>query len=180
MQLRTNYLAALLPVVAAMALWAAGGGASAAASITVDVNGAPVYFTGAPPVETGGSVLVPLRGVFEAMGAGVDYSAATRTITAKKGDSYVVLPLGSTVATVNGRAQTLSQPARVANGTTLVPLRFVAEALGAYVEWHAASNSVAITTSDQHLATLPPPSGTIEPVTGQLTGVFTDTNPRQI
>src|SRR3569833_1390227 len=152
---------------------------ASAQPITVDVNGNTVNFTGAPPVEVNGSVLVPLRGVFEAMGAGVYYDSAVRTITAKKGSRTVILPLGSTTASVDGQAETLSQPARVENGTTLVPLRFVAEALGGYVEWHAAQNAVAITTQDNHLASLPPPPGA-GTVIGQLTGVFTDASPQQI
>jgi len=152
---------------------------STAQAISVNVNGSPVNFTGAPPVEVNGAVLVPLRGVFEAMGAGVNYDSAAHTITAKKGNQVVILPLGSTTASVNGQTQVLSQPARVDNGTTLVPLRFVAEALGGYVQWQAAQNMVAITTQDSHLSTLPPAPGS-GTVIGQLTGVFTNTNPQQI
>ena len=58
--------------------------------IGVQVNGNPVNFTGAPPVEVNGSVLVPLRGVFEAMGAGVNYDSTVHTITAKKGSEVVI------------------------------------------------------------------------------------------
>ena len=175
MQYRNAARAALL---AAISLAAAGATVASAAPISVVVNGSPVSFSGTPPVEQQGSVLVPLRGVFEAMGASVDYNAATRTINATKGSSYVVLPLGSTVATVNGVTRNLSQPAAAVNGTTLVPLRFVAEALGGYVEWHAASSTVDIRTGDPHLATLPAPAG--RTVSGQLTGIYTDTVPEQI
>jgi hypothetical protein len=153
--------------------------ASADAPIQVNVNGGAVNFTSVPPVEVDGSVLVPLRGVFEAMGAGVVYDSDSHTITARKGDRTVILPLGSTTASVNGQSQTLSQPARVEDGTTLVPLRFVAEALGGYVEWESAQNTVDITTADSHLSELPPAPGAGR-VIGQLTGVFTDTNPQQI
>jgi hypothetical protein len=60
-------------------------------------------------------------------------------------------------------------------GSTLVPLRFVAEALGAYVQWHGASSTVEVRTQEAHLATLPQtPAGE---VTGQVTGVYTNTNP---
>jgi len=176
MQYRNATRAALL---AAITLAAVGTTtAVSAAPISVVVNGNAVNFSGTAPMEQQGSVLVPLRGVFEAMGASVDYNAATRTINAKKGSSYVVLPLGATVATVNGVTRSLSQPAAAVNGTTLVPLRFVAEALGGYVEWHAASSTVDIKTGDPHLATLPAPAGRI--VSGQLTGIYTDTEPQQI
>ncbi len=153
--------------------------AMAAPPIQVTVNGTPVNFSGTPPTEINGSVLVPLRGVFQALGASVNYNGATRTINAQKGSSQVILPLGATTATVNGQSQSLSQPAQSIGGTTLVPLRFVAQALGASVRWHAQSSTVEIRTDDSHLATLPSPPGT-GPVRGQVTGVFTNTDPPQI
>jgi hypothetical protein len=176
MQRRYATRAAILAAFTAAAMGAAQS--SQADPITVTVNGSPVNFTGTPPMERNNSVLVPLRGVFEAMGASVDYNAVARTINAKKGSSYVVLPLGGTEATVNGQTETLSQPAAVVNGTTLVPLRFVAEALGAYVDWRQATSTVAIQTGEPHLATLPAPHG--RTVTGQLTGIYTNTVPEQI
>lgn len=168
----------LVVAASALALWP-GAGALGANPIQVNVNGNPVSFTGAPPVEVDGSVLVPLRGVFEAMGATVNYDSAARTITAKEGSQIVVLAIGSTSASIDGNLQTLSQPARVEDGTTLVPLRFVAQALGGYVQWQAAQNTVAITTPEAHLSQLPtaPGSGT---VIGMLTGIYNDTNPQQI
>jgi len=174
MQTRKNKLTLTLAAASTLAFLP-----STAQAISVNVNGSPVNFTGAPPVEVNGAVLVPLRGVFEAMGAGVNYDSAAHTITAKKGSQVVILPLGSSTASVNGQTQVLSQPARVENGTTLVPLRFVAEALGGYVQWQAAQNLVAITTQDSHLSNLPPAPGS-GTVVGQLTGVFTNTNPQQI
>ncbi|MGO8670104.1 MAG: stalk domain-containing protein [Capsulimonadaceae bacterium] len=177
MNMENNIKAAIGTMVAVFALWPA---ASAVANmpVSVDVDGAPVSFSGSPPVETKGAVLVPLRGVFQAMGASVSYDPDTRTIEARKGASRVVLPLGSPVATLNGRSEEMSQPAVEVNGTTLVPLRFVAQALGAYVEWHQTSNTVEIRTLDSHLSALPPlPPGTI---TGQLTGVYIDANPPMV
>ncbi|BDI28114.1 hypothetical protein CCAX7_001650 [Capsulimonas corticalis] len=165
---RTALLAAVAVMMGAMA--------ASADPIRVNVNGTPVNFAGTAPTEVNGSVLVPLRGVFEAMGASVSYNADSKTINATKGSSYVVLPLGSTSATVNGQTQTLSQPARAVNGTTLVPLRFVAQALGGYVDWQAASSTVQIQTQDPHLAALPAPPGH-GAVTGQVTGVVTNADP---
>ncbi len=155
-----------------------------AAPIRVTVDGAPLGFSGTQPAEVGGSVLVPLRGVFEALHADVNYNSATRVINAQKGTTNVTLPLGSTTATVNGQTQTLSQPAQTVSGTTLVPLRFVAQAFGAFVQWHANTSTVEIKTQDPHLSSLPSPSavlGTpVSGVVGQLTGVYSSTNPPQI
>ncbi len=153
--------------------------AQALPPITVTVNGGAVAFGGAQPVETGGAVLVPLRGVFQALNATVRYDGPTKTIFAQKGSASVVLPLGALTATVNGQPQALSQPAQTVNGTTLVPLRFVAQALGAFVQWHAASSTVEIRTAEPHLASLPPLPGH-GPVDGLVTGVYTDTVPQTI
>lgn len=153
--------------------------AQAAPPITVTVNGTPVTFSGTPPTEIHNAVLVPLRGVFQALNATVRYDAPSKTIYAQKGAASVILPLGASTATVNGQPQALSQPAQTVNGTTLVPLRFVAQALGAYVQWHANTSTVEIKTSEPHLASLPTAPGT-GPVEGQVTGVYANTVPQTL
>src|SRR5262249_9185233 len=74
---------------------------------------------------------------------------------AQKGDRTVVLPVGSTVATVNGQSATLSRPAQVIGGSTMVPLRFVAEALGANVDWVSSQSLVDIQTAGSPVAYQP-------------------------
>ena len=150
-------------------------------NITVVINNAPVTFQGAPPQQVNGSVLVPLRGVFEQLGASVNYVASTRTIEAIKGATDVVLRLGQDTAYVNGNAEPLAQPPVVINGTTLVPLRFVAESFGAAVQWNGPTQTVNIKTSSANVAALPStPTDQNGNVIGQLTGVYTDTNPPQV
>ncbi len=100
-----------------------------------------------PPVMQGGSVLVPLRGIFEAMQASVKFDSATRTITAVKGATTVTLTLGSSTAHVNGRPVQLSAPAQSLGGSTFVPLRFIGEAFGATVKWDAGGRNVEIVSS---------------------------------
>ncbi|MDX1933277.1 MAG: copper amine oxidase N-terminal domain-containing protein [Capsulimonadales bacterium] len=114
--------------------------------INVTVDGEVIPFAGQPPVERSGSVLVPLRGVFERLGATVAFDGATKTIVAVKGPTSISLQIGSTQATVNGQPRALSQPAQAIRGTTLVPLRFVSEALGAQVKWSGATRTVIIAT----------------------------------
>src|SRR4028119_1464133 len=118
---------------------------AAAQQITVLLNGRPVYFGGVPPIEVGGRVLVPLRGVFEALNATVDYDAAARTVLANRGETQVQLTIGSRQASVNGQVQMLDVPAQARLGRTLVPLRFISEALGAQVRWSGAQRTVYIT-----------------------------------
>jgi hypothetical protein len=82
-----------------------------------------------------GNTLVPLRGVFEALKAEVLWDDATNTVTATKGDITITLTIGDSTAHVNGKAIELSVKAQIINGSTMVPLRFVAEGLGAEVDW---------------------------------------------
>lgn len=102
-------------------------GALAASDISVTVDGRALTFD-QPPLMQDGRVLVPLRGIFEALGAEVQWEAATRTVRARSQKSQMVLPLGSRTATVDGRTVNLDVPASVVGGRTVVPLRFVAEA----------------------------------------------------
>ncbi|QQE73507.1 copper amine oxidase N-terminal domain-containing protein [Brevibacillus composti] len=97
------------------------------------------------PVEIDGRTLVPLRAIFEALGAKVEWDEATQTVTATKDDNIIQLTIGSKVAYKNGKKINLDVPAQLFNGdTTMVPIRFVSEALGAKVGWDPYSNSVVI------------------------------------
>ncbi len=115
-----------------------------AQNIGVQLNGAPVRFSEAAPLNSAGSVLVPMRGVFEAMHATVRFVASTNTIIASRNGREIQISLGASSAFVNGAPVALSQPARSIGGRTFVPLRFVADALGARVSWNAQTNTVLI------------------------------------
>jgi len=117
--------------------------ASARPAITVTINGEPISFDVQPQIIND-SVMVPMRVIFEEMGATVLWDAQTRTATAEKGETTVVLQAGSLISTINGAHRQLIQPGIVINGATLVPLRFVAEAFGGSVEWDSASNTAVI------------------------------------
>ncbi|MCL5037950.1 MAG: copper amine oxidase N-terminal domain-containing protein [Chloroflexi bacterium] len=116
--------------------------------IQVTVDGDPLLFD-QPPVMIYGSVMVPMRGVFERLGAKVKWDGPTRTITANRGDTEIILPLGGTRASVNGEGRTLATPALSIGGRTMVPLRFVSEALNANVQWVAITRTVVITSGQQ-------------------------------
>ncbi len=147
--------------------------------IAVVVNQVPVTFRGAPAQEINNSVLVPLRGVFEQLGASVNYDPVAKQIQARKGNTLVVLTIGQLTAYVGGVPATLSQPALVTpDGTTLVPLRFVAQAFGADVAWLPTSHTVVVNTADQHVAELPaPPLNSSGNAIGTITQLYSSTNP---
>ncbi len=153
--------------------------AQAPAPIHVVLNGAPLTFTGTQAQQIKGSTLVPMRGIFEALGATVKFDKVTQTVYGQKGATAIILPLGALTATVNGQPQSLPLPAQLINGTTLVPLRFISESLGASVDWNPASSTVTIQTIDPHLATLPTVAGTTT-ISGEVTGIYTNTIPTQL
>ena len=111
-----------------------------------------------PPVMVGGRVMVPLRGIFESLGANVRFEAASQRIFATRGSQSVELSLGSNQATVDGRPVTMDTPAATLGGRTMVPLRFVSEALGADVRWQEATQTVFLTTTGASAQDPTPPA----------------------
>jgi len=133
--------------------------ASASAAPNVTLDGQPMEFKVPPRVENN-RVLVPLRAIFEAMGAIVSWDQATQTATATKGTTTVVLPLNSTEPTVNGEVWKLDVPARVIQQTTLAPLRFVGESLGGTATWDAAHWTVVLEKPSPPAVVVTTPSST--------------------
>ena len=128
-----------------------------AQSVAIVVNGAGVTFD-QPPVERAGRVFVPLRGVFERLGASVVY--ANGDINAQGNGRSVHLHIGSTQAAVNGQTLTMDVAPFVIGARTLVPLRFVAQSLGATVNWNQSNNTVYIQGNGTPAnANLPPAAG---------------------
>ncbi|MCR4441903.1 MAG: copper amine oxidase N-terminal domain-containing protein [Peptococcaceae bacterium] len=95
-----------------------------------------------------GTTLVPLRAIFEALGAQVGWDEETRTVTAFKNDRAIVLSIGSRTGYVNNQPVALAEPARIEEGRTFVPLRFVSESLGADVKWVPETRQVIVTSQE--------------------------------
>jgi hypothetical protein len=123
----------------------------AQSDIPVTVNGDPVHFHGHGPVMSQDRVLVPLRGVLERMGATVDWDPSSQTIRAEKSGTHVKLQIGENSASVNGQQVNLDVPATIIDGTTMVPLRFIGEALGENVRWNEQAQAVEISTGDYQM-----------------------------
>jgi hypothetical protein len=104
--------------------------------------------------ERGGRVFVPLRAVFEGLNAGVAYDNGT--INATAGDKTVQVKLGSNQAIVDGRQTYLDAAPFLAGSTTMVPLRFISEALGASVSYDSGTGAISIVP-----ARLPTPMGSV-------------------
>jgi len=138
---------------------------SAAAPVPgVIIDGQTVSFDVAPVIDNG-RVLVPLRAIFEQMGAKVDWNDADKTATAIKGSVTVVVKLGSTSPTINGVVKTIDVPAKlVEGGRILAPLRFVCEAFGGTVSWDADKYMATVDTTGKTTTETPTQTSTeIEP-----------------
>ncbi len=112
--------------------------------IQVFVNGEEIMFDVPPKIENG-RTLVPMRAIFEALGAEVLWDDTTKTVTAKKGDNTVVLTIGENILYKNSSAVVLDTPAKIENSRTIVPVRAVSEGLSCFVSWDDATRSVIIT-----------------------------------
>lgn len=112
--------------------------------IKVFINGKPIEFPSAKPLIQEGRSLVPMRVIFEKLGAEVKWDQKTKTITAKKGDRTILLTINKKQAYVNNKPLNLDVPAKLINNSTYVPLRFVTESLGANIFWGAQDQIISI------------------------------------
>jgi hypothetical protein len=117
-----------------------------ASQVAVSIDGEDQSFE-QPPVIIEGNTMAPLRAIFEAMGAKVDYDAATQTVTGTKGRTSVSLVIGQKSILLNGKTVLLDEAAQLVNGFTMAPARFVGEAFGGTVTWDGASRTVSIDTN---------------------------------
>ncbi|GAB4452063.1 MAG: hypothetical protein OHK0029_02360 [Armatimonadaceae bacterium] len=145
-------------------------------AVNVRINGQAVPFSGQGAIQAGNAVLVPLRGIFEKLGADVKFDKATGSITAMRLDKTITLRIGDSVGFVNGEPRPLSTPAITYNGSIMVPLRFVSDALGGIIDWKPEERMVDITTDAVTVQTLPAPPANDSPVNGVLTGVYPEIN----
>ena len=95
-------------------------------------------------IAEGGTTLVPLRVIFQALGASVDWDRSTQTVTATKEQTTIKLQIGSNTAYKNGQPVALQVPGKVIQGNTMVPLRFVSESMGCVVNWDGATSTITI------------------------------------
>lgn len=143
----------------------AAGTAPATAAPQVVINGQPLV-SSLTPLTISGTMLLPMRDVFEALQAEVKWFASERRIMAVRGDTTISLILGSRTALVNNTPVQLPVPPQLVGASTYVPLRFPAEAFGGTVRWDNATQTAFIDI----------PTGPGE-VSGTITTPPTDTTP---
>jgi len=112
--------------------------------INVNIDGQFLRILDTDPIIQNGRTLAPMRAIFEALGADLDWDDATRTAIATKDDIVIKVTIGESVATVNGAPVALDVPAVIHSQRTLVPVRFIAESFGMEVDWCDESRTVLI------------------------------------
>ncbi len=102
----------------------------------------------------GGTLLIPLRSMFEQMGATVSYDAGSKTATVSKPGSEVKVTVGKSEVMINGESRPLDVPPIIYQGNVLVPVRVISEGMGAYVQWVPDQHVVVV----RYLPATPPPA----------------------
>jgi hypothetical protein len=83
----------------------------------------------------GNTILIPLRSMFEQMGATVSYDPASKTVDVSKPGSDVKVTVGKPEVVINGESRPLDVPPEIYKGAVVVPVRVISEGMGAYVQW---------------------------------------------
>lgn len=114
-------------------------------SVIVKVDNRQLTFD-VMPESIDGRVIVPMRSIFEALGATVTWDGESNKVTATKDNNTIVLQIGSKLAKVNDQTKELDVAPVIKDGRTLVPVRFISESFGAKINWKASVNTVHIRT----------------------------------
>jgi len=102
----------------------------------------------------GGTILIPLRSMFEQMGATVSYDPASKTATVTKPGAEVKVTVGKAEVIINGESRPLDVPPEIYQGVVVVPVRVISEGMGAYVQWVPDKRLVVV----RYIPATPPPS----------------------
>jgi hypothetical protein len=102
----------------------------------------------------GGTLFIPLRSMFEQMGATVSYDPGSKTATVSKAGAEVVVTVGKPEVVINGESRPLDVPPILYHGDVLVPVRVISEGMGAYVQWVPDRRLVVV----RYIPPTPPPT----------------------
>lgn len=116
--------------------------------ISIFLNDSKLVFDTLPLIENG-RTMVPMRAIFEALGAQVKWDERSKSVTCVKDDKKIVLTIGSNQAIFDSGSYTLETAPKIVNGRTLVPLRFVSESLGTEVLWNETKHKVSVYQKQQ-------------------------------
>ncbi len=109
----------------------------------------------------GNTILIPLRSMFEQMGATVSYDPASKTVDVSKPGSDVKVTVGRPEVVINGESRPLDVPPEIYKGSVVVPVRVISEGMGAYVQWVPDRRIVVV----RYVAVVPPTAPPTAPPT---------------
>jgi beta-lactamase superfamily II metal-dependent hydrolase len=132
--------------VLALALCLILPGAVQAADPGLVLDGKQLSMVESPPVIVNGRMLAPVWVIGEALDMNIDWDHRSQTAQLRKEGLKIRITIGEKTAFVNDEEVRLDEPARIYFGRTMVPLRFISEAIGAKVEWDAANNNAVLTS----------------------------------
>ncbi|MBQ4159485.1 MAG: copper amine oxidase N-terminal domain-containing protein [Clostridia bacterium] len=141
--MKKGVVAVLLCVIMLLGVFTGIIGHAEGNNVSVVVNGQALYFD-VPPQIISGRTMVPLRAIFEALGATVSWDVATKTVTAVKENTQIRMMIGSYTMVVNEQTVILDTPSCLMNGRTLVPVRAISEAFNMNVSWDEYNQTVSI------------------------------------
>lgn len=119
-----------------------------AEEISISIDGQLMTDFTVPPVAIDDRTLVPARAVFEKLGAQVHWNGDTQEVIVTTDQNVVVIQVDNTNGNRNGTTFTMDVPPKIVNDSTMIPVRFVADAIGCMVDWDASTRTVLITTQN--------------------------------
>ncbi|MCD7778710.1 MAG: copper amine oxidase N-terminal domain-containing protein [Clostridiales bacterium] len=128
-------------------------------------NSGFINFTGQKPVNKDGRVFVPIRGVFEELGFEVDFDAETKTAYLVNDRNFITITLGNEYFTVDDRVVYPEVPQFILNGSFMIPIRAVAEAIGAVVGYNHSTKIITINYDIENKAAQTTTETTVETTT---------------
>lgn len=152
--MRASHLQSI-PLLALLALLVVGVAPAASAerfaadtftegTLFILIDGIEMEFDPAPYIVPSGRTMVPMRALFEVLGASVEWNSVSHSVTARRAERSITLTIGSSVAYVDGQQYLLDAVPEIRHGRTFVPLRFVAEALNSHVGYDAQRRQVSV------------------------------------
>lgn len=116
--------------------------------INLYVNGTQIQNLESPPVVLDGHTMVPARGVFESIGAVINWNGVSRSVYIGYNQDLIILEVNNNLANFNGERLKMDMEARLVNERVMIPVRFVSEALGYEVSWDESTRTVHIYTNE--------------------------------
>lgn len=103
------------------------------------------------PVLLQGTTLVPARAIFQEMGAEVKWEPKAKKVIITTEEQEIVLVVNDTKAIVDGKEELMEKPAKIINGSTMIPIRFISEQIGMNVEWNKEKFLIQITKKEKQV-----------------------------